>query len=77
LFKTAVKLPLEEEIEERCHSPWVIGDNRQQRLNSLKLLVPITRGDKRFPLLLLLVATKTKRKRKRKGKREVERVKKK
>jgi hypothetical protein len=55
----------------------VIGDNRQQRFNSLKLLVPITRGDKRFPLLLLLVATKTKRKRKRKGKREVERVKKK
>jgi hypothetical protein len=30
--------------------------------------VPITSGDKRFPLLLLLVATKTKRKRKRKGK---------
>jgi hypothetical protein len=60
----------EEEIEERCHSPWVIGDNRQQRFNSLKLLVHITSGDKRFPLLLLLVATKMKRKRKRKREKE-------
>jgi len=48
----------------------VIGDNRQQRFNSLKLLVPITSGDKRFPLLSLLVGTKMERKRKKEREKE-------